>query len=34
MSKKMDGGNNGTDPILNVNLPNDFGVDQIGRAHV
>jgi len=28
MSKKMVGGLNGTDPILNVNLPNDFGEDM------
>ena len=34
MSKKMDGGNNGTDPILNVNLPNDFGVDQSVSGHL
>jgi len=27
MSKKTVGGQNGTDPILNVNLPNDFGED-------
>lgn len=27
MSKKMVGGTNGSDPILNVNLPNDFGED-------
>ena len=27
MSKKMAGGTNGSDPILNVNLPNDFGED-------
>ncbi|CCH49455.1 hypothetical protein [Pseudodesulfovibrio piezophilus] len=28
MSKKMVGGGNGTDPVLNVNLPNDFGEDM------
>lgn len=28
MSKKTMGGNQGTDPILNVNLPNDFGEDM------
>lgn len=28
MSKKMVGGNIGNDPILNVNLPNDFGEDM------
>ena len=27
MSKKMVGGHDGMDPILNVNLPNDFGQD-------
>ena len=27
MSKKMVGGQSGTDPILKVNLPNDFGED-------
>jgi len=27
MSKKMVGGFNGSDPVLNVNLPNDFGED-------
>jgi len=28
MSKKTMGGNQGIDPILNVNLPNDFGEDM------
>lgn len=28
MSKKTMGGNQGMDPILNVNLPNDFGEDM------
>lgn len=28
MSKKNMGGNQGLDPILNVNLPNDFGEDM------
>ncbi len=28
MSKKIMGGNQGIDPILNVNLPNDFGEDM------
>lgn len=28
MSKKSIGGHNSADPILNVNLPNDFGQDQ------
>lgn len=27
MSKRMDGGVTGSDPVLNVNLPNDFGED-------
>ena len=27
MSKRMAGGPNGNDPVLNVNLPNDFGED-------
>ena len=27
MSKRMVGGHDGKDPILNVNLPNDFGQD-------
>lgn len=27
MSKRMAGGRNGNDPVLNVNLPNDFGQD-------
>ena len=27
MSKRMVGGHDGMDPILNVNLPNDFGQD-------
>lgn len=31
MSKKVDGSN---DPILKVNLPNDFGVDQSVTGHL
>jgi len=34
MSKKMVGGNSGTDPVLNVNLPNDFGEDQTVTGHL
>lgn len=34
MSKKLVGGQNGTDPILKVNLPNDFGEDVKVSGHL
>jgi hypothetical protein len=34
MSKRSVGGQNGTDPILNVNLPNDFGEDVTVSGHM
>ncbi len=30
----MVGGQNGTDPVLNVNLPNDFGADVAVAGHL
>lgn len=34
MSKKTVGGHDGNDPILNVNLPNDFGQDLGVTGHL
>jgi len=34
MSKKTVGGHDGNDPILNVNLPNDFGQDLEVTGHL
>lgn len=34
MSKKSVGGHDGNDPILNVNLPNDFGQDLEVEGHL
>ncbi|WP_316896456.1 hypothetical protein [Pseudodesulfovibrio indicus] len=34
MSKRMVGGHDGNDPILNVNLPNDFGQDIDVTGHL
>lgn len=34
MSKRTVGGHDGNDPILNVNLPNDFGEDLAVTGHL